>query len=737
LPSSDRDHHAPPRSAPRALSITLGLIGVILAMVFFTSPPMTGGGSAFASLLFVAIVDSLWALAWVVSAVGFGWFIHEFVRRSEEPFDCFSIASGVALLFWLDHLLGWLGLMQRGGAAGAYALAALGIAGFVGWAVQLHRAERPSDHDLHANNVISKRHRVSGWGVALALITASMYVVPAASAPGYLWESEFGGFDALSYHLQLPREWLALERIALLEHNVYSFLPSYVESAYYHLAVMRDPLKDPHADGAQAAALSCQYLHAMLTFLAFGCIAQLLREWTARGESDDELNTGGHSRRLALELLTLAGLALPWVIVVGTLAYNEMPTILFGAAALWRIVRALHVSHNHPAARIRRSDLLLIGLLLGCACGAKLTALGFVVIPVMCVFSIARWRTPGAALQHFMIALGGFLALAPYALRNLIETDFGNPFFPFAGSIFGRAHWTAEQVARWSEGHLPDVGGFGARMARLWEMAFAHPQWTGWWFVALAAGLAALALKATRRRALLAWLMLVVQLGFWLFFTHLQSRFLLPCTLTLMLICALPLDRMARSESGMLRRAAPAIAGFLFLITGAFSMVNWITQRNGNPAALVDGMMVYSGAGLERGEAVLYAQHNPTVWINVEFPVRRLEAVYLLGDSTPFYLDPPYVYHTTWDASPLGAAIRARGDDPNAWASYLRDEFNVRYILVNWSELTRLIEKDDWYDPDVTIEHVRALRASDSARLVKSWPDQQSGRTVQEFLEIR
>ena len=73
----------------------------------------------------------------------------------------------------------------------------------------------------------------AAWGVpALALL-----LVAASSPPGWLWDSEGRGYDALEYHLQLPQEWLRMGRLAPLEHNVYSFLPGYIEAAFYHLAV--------------------------------------------------------------------------------------------------------------------------------------------------------------------------------------------------------------------------------------------------------------------------------------------------------------------------------------------------------------------------------------------------------------------------------------------------------------------------------------------------------------------
>jgi hypothetical protein len=44
----------------------------------------------------------------------------------------------------------------------------------------------------------------------------AVLLLAACCPPGTLWRSEALGFDVLSYHLQLPREWLAGGRLAPL-----------------------------------------------------------------------------------------------------------------------------------------------------------------------------------------------------------------------------------------------------------------------------------------------------------------------------------------------------------------------------------------------------------------------------------------------------------------------------------------------------------------------------------------
>ncbi|MEZ6319149.1 MAG: hypothetical protein R3B49_10435 [Phycisphaerales bacterium] len=71
-----------------------------------------------------------------------------------------------------------------------------------------------------------------GWAWIVA-VPIGVLVVACASPAGWLWDSEFGGFDALAYHLELPQEWMQRAgRVWPVDHNVYSYLPSYVEAAY-------------------------------------------------------------------------------------------------------------------------------------------------------------------------------------------------------------------------------------------------------------------------------------------------------------------------------------------------------------------------------------------------------------------------------------------------------------------------------------------------------------------------
>ena len=102
---------------------------------------------------------------------------------------------------------------------------------------------------------------------------------------------------------------------------MYSYLPGYVESAFVHLSVlMRAPVSG-HPMGLVAGegfgVVSCQLLVAMMGILA----AFLVGRMVAGLFSDAEES---HKRGLVAGIAGVLFLSTPWVMVTGSLAYNEM-----------------------------------------------------------------------------------------------------------------------------------------------------------------------------------------------------------------------------------------------------------------------------------------------------------------------------------------------------------------------------------------------------------------------------
>src|SRR5690606_22148703 len=98
------------------------------------------------------------------------------------------------------------------------------------------------------------------WTPGLGLL-----LVAACCPPGSIWRTEAFGYDVMSYHLQVPREWLAAGGMVELEHNVYSYFPGLFEAGFLHLSAMHGSVR--------GAIYSCQLLHVTTALLAAAGVA--------------------------------------------------------------------------------------------------------------------------------------------------------------------------------------------------------------------------------------------------------------------------------------------------------------------------------------------------------------------------------------------------------------------------------------------------------------------------------
>ncbi|MFM8873447.1 MAG: hypothetical protein ACKOJI_08890, partial [Phycisphaerales bacterium] len=160
---------------------------------------------------------------------------------------------------------------------------------------------------------------------------------------------------------------------------------------------------------------------------------------------------------------------------------------------------------SSPSMRTHHAS-IAVGLALGAAIGAKLTALGMVALP-FAAWAIVGGTAGGAralARSAAWATAAAGAVLAPWLIRNAADT--GSALFPFSSSGLG---WTAEQFARFSAGHAAPPGtGLAARLTALWDHAFregfgAAPDTDPWlpqWGVAFWAGVLSLAVVARRAR---------------------------------------------------------------------------------------------------------------------------------------------------------------------------------------------------------------------------------------------
>lgn len=724
--------------------LALGGLTVTLAVALSAVGLPSGVPAAFGpvTVLSAALSAGLVALAYVLGGFGLARPIVAIFAPDSPHRHWYQLVLGLGIMFWISHLAGMLGVLS--GLGMLPRIVGWGIVA-IGLAVLLDQVVRPGG-SLRPERWVIMPFSAVCYAPALALL-----LVAACNPPGSLWRSEFGAFDALSYHLQLPKEWAASAegRVWPVDHNVYSFLPSLVESGYMHLGAMMPGPSDPverMLGGEAMWVLAAQLLHALCAMIA-GLVCGRLGAACA-----ERMGAPGP---ICVTLGVLSGalvMCTPWMIVVGSLAYNEAPLLaLFAAAAL--VAMDVRITPGRRA--------MLAGALVGLACGCKPTALLFAgpMVGVL-LFMHAPGRTKAWVFTAILGSLGGLLAILPWLVRNAIAS--GNPVFPFAAGVLGRGRWTSEQVARYAANHHAPPGvTLGDRVARLFSAEFGlrHEQYAIL-LVVMALGLAgALAWKRSRTLALAAASSAILQGVCWMAFTHMQSRFLITMLVPTAMLCALAgaglIAWVSRGRSPQGARGVVAatmiVLAFAPLSQAGRAVMIFLAEDSGSPNRLLvfgPGSLTGSTFAGELARVDDAARRElidrlPSIeaYVNlVPAPQNSTgEGVFMLGDSTPLYVlgatggwsgprPAPVIYHTTWDASPLGAAMSDHPNDPQAWSIALR-RLGVRHVLVNFDELTRFITRDHYYDPRVTMQNLRAWLTSPAAGLRNEheWPNPSAG----------
>lgn len=582
-----------------------------------------------------------------------------------------------ALTVW--HLAGVLGFL---GPVSAWVIACVGLVG-VGKLVWRNRGEvgrrLGGQIDVAAPPV---------W-VWVCVPGLAVLVAACASPPGALWGSEYGGYDALSYHLALPQAWLAEGRVWPSETNVYSFLPGYLEVAFAQVGALTFAPVDEGGllAGGGWRVTAVHLLHGSMVVLGAWLGVRALR--ALRGfAGSDAIGVSGER----VGAMVAGGLVAmtPWCVVVGSLAYNEMAVVVLGLAGVI-------AASDEGVAAVRRG--VVCAVVVGAACGVKPTAL-FLVGPVVGAVLVSGVLVSGVPARRLGMVLGvgavvGLVMLAPWLGRNWAVC--GNPVFPFAQGVFGSGHWSGAQAAAWEAGHTVD-GSIADRLrlgfwtaagtdpetaaVERWRGVF-NPQWGVLFLVTVASLAGVVFVKRTRRIGLALAGGLGVSLACWVVLTHVQSRFLIPLMVGASPAVGLAAGLLARVP---VRGLAWLVGGVVVGAQGAALMGTWASQNGGMPNALLlagtDGIRGVDVDVVEEASAVRFVNG-----------LDRTGALVLVGEARSFYYradaDRPVIAATTWDRTFLDEAMLAEPDEPAAWVAALR-EVGATHVLIGFAELGRL-----------------------------------------------
>ena len=519
----------------------------------------------------------------------------------------------------------------------------------------------------------------------LAALPLGCLLVASTFPPGTLWHTEGYGYDVLEYHLQLARQFSAANSTAPVVGNIYSYLSLNIEMLYTLIASLARSLAG--ADYLYPLIYGAQALHATITVLAAVAIGLIPIPLSRLG-------------RIAA---FVAVLAVPWTLVIGSLAYNDGAVLLYGALAVGLTVADLTLD-----------SAVILGIVLGLAVGCKMTAGVMICVPAGLVL-VVRQKYRALAVAT-VVAL---LLYSPWMARSMVFThtrrQLGNPIFPVFSGTLGRGHWSKSLALRFDRGHRPPAASasFSGHVSALLGQSILDRQWSpglaAWagllhhpprlgsrgrwpWHIGMLwlAIIPALVLAILRgRAAVMLLIFLLVQVMAWLTCTQLEARFLLPTILPMAVLLGL---------------AADAVPAFRRLV--------WIILAG---QALFCGLLLGPEAGLLAGPQ---NAHRPPLigallslpedWIDSAIPAHLFtnrDVIYLEGYSSPLYVHGRVIYNTVFNRNMLARAFK-RGGARGAMA-WLRRQ-GVNYLILDWNEVQRL-RRTYGFDPVITPRNINAM----------------------------
>ncbi len=494
----------------------------------------------------------------------------------------------------------------------------------------------------------------------LAAPFLSLALVASTNAPGFIWQEEGYGYDALEYHLQMPKEYYQAGRIEYAPHNVYANFPANVEMLYLLGMIVQDEDVD--------AGVTANLIHLIFGVLTVFAAWVVGRGWSPRAG-------------IVCGVITATT---GWLCYLCGLAYVENGLLFFGMVATGCLLRAADFSPRGDTNAARAADfsprgdtgamrwIALAGVVTGFACGCKYTALPMIALPlgVVLLIGISTMRLRRMSGCALMFVTATIVTFSPWLIKNLVMT--GNPVFPLANSVFKASPpgWGEEQTVRWDRGHAPseDEATFSNRLGSLWRR-IPGDRYQRYGPVVMLLGLGGL---LGRRRNRVDWglvMMLLIQLAVWLFVTHLYARFAV--------VLLIPLSLLAgRAVSGARGGCVPWVVALL--VGGCawnFAFAENVHRKEspgGAPAAAIyDGHV----KGYEYFKVV-----------NHQLPPEA--KILLVGEARGFYFQRAVDYCVVFNRNPFIEVVQAARADGEIIA-WMHDQ-GYTHILVNWSEIRRL-----------------------------------------------
>lgn len=650
----------------------IALVGAILVAL------MVGAESVPA--LAIVLLEGTVALA-VLTAAGLagGWGIR-WLGMKDAPLAerlILGAALGIGLLSLAMLGLGSLGWLTK---PTAFLLAGTATAaGVTRLVLDLRNMARTSAADA-AQTAGSSLN----WLWLLACPFAAIMLLAASLPPGVLWREEGFGYDVLEYHLAVPKLFWEQGRITFLANNVYSNFPLNSEMLSLLMMTLR-------GEPTEAAFMAVIVNAGLAALFAAGA-------WLA-------------GRRFSRKAGTVAGVlaaTTPWIAYLAGIAYVETGMMAMGMCALAAALpKKGSETISGPPASKRTAAPLLVGLLVGLACGYKYTAVPLVAVPVGLALLADRENWRQKLRRVLIFGCGTAMTFSPWLARNAVNT--GNPVFPLAYAVFGdrSGTWDDELNHRWQRVHDSPLAERTDEpvIVRAWKRTAGDFRFGAATLLLAGAG----AIRRPDRWTAALAAMLIAQLAIWLMVTHLFARFAVVTLLPVLVLAGRALGeegdtdeptspaRSPRSTTearqpprSPLRRWSNS-AGFQWSLVGVLVLgAVWNLCRL--------GQLYYDHT---RPGGVKVAAYGHVDWFTTgQWPgtqhwaaVNALPAdaqVMLVGEARTFYLNRPCAYAVVFNRHPL-AETAERAPGPAAVLNWLQQR-GMTHLLVDWGEIGRLSE---------------------------------------------
>jgi hypothetical protein len=337
---------------------------------------------------------------------GIGWQLVARLKRDLDPALRFGL-SGLTGLGLLGFLTFFLGLIPGGLHFGIYLV---GLGALLGlWL--LYRSTAETDIGL-------KGYIPSLPDGAWKLIPFILTVAALMAAVSILAPVDANEWDALAYHLAVPKLWISVGQIQFIPTIHHSNFPFLVDNLYIW------GLQWGGDSGARAFELAF-YLLGMVAIFGF---------------------TRQRYGPRAAWWATLAFATVPAVLWEAGTAYIDLAHGLYAGFGVLFAGQVIAESRE-PATAENQSSLWLAALMLAFSAASKYTGLQtiFAVALVLVGWGLLTKQPARGLKQGLILGIVGLAVASPWLIRNIVNV--GNPVYPFFYNQLGGRNWDARRSA--------------------------------------------------------------------------------------------------------------------------------------------------------------------------------------------------------------------------------------------------------------------------------------------------